>query len=173
MKILDTDYLSSFMGLDMTNDEYQRQQGYIILANCFNYLFYLIVASMFISLIWDISHQMFSTGTILMFLILQGISIFIINQNRKTQSDITEVYSDEDYQSEINKLKRQSVKLGLYWGTCMYVMIEILFKIISGETYEFDWFNLFIWIIGGLFFGLSMYFIGKMKIKKATEDEVE
>lgn len=173
MKRLDTDYLSSFMGLDMTNDEYQRQQGYIILANCFNYLFYLIAASMLISLIWDISHQTFSTGTILIFLILQGISIFIINQNRKTQSDITEVYSDEDYQSEINKLKRQSFKLGLYWGTCMYVMIEILFKIISGETYEFDWFNLFIWIIGGLFFGLSMYFIRKMKIKKATEDEVE
>ncbi|WP_144781758.1 DUF3278 domain-containing protein [Macrococcoides caseolyticum] len=173
MKKLDCDYLSAFTGLDMTNDEYQRQQGYLILTNCFNYIFLLIPILLLGSLAWDSYHQIISAGTIIFFITQQVLSIFVLNHIRKTKVDISEYYTHDDYKVELKKVKLQSVKIGLYWGSTMYLLMEVLFKLISGEKYEFSWFNLLIWVLGGAFFGTMMYFVARTKIKKVTEDEVE
>lgn len=171
MKFKYSKLMSTFVGLEMEDDEYQRQMGFEILTNAFNYIFILLCSLMLISLFWDIMHQTISVGTILFFIILQVSSIILLNKSRKNQAAITEVYSDEEYNEEIHKLRKSSIKIGLYWGTTMYITMEIIFKLAAGEKFEFSFFNLIIWILGGALFGTMMYYASKLNVKKISNDE--
>ena len=171
MKFKYSKFMSSFVGLEMEDDEYQRQMGFEILTNAFNYLFILLSSLMLVSLVWDVMHLTISVGTILFFIILQASSIILLNKSRKNQAAVTEVYSDEEYKEEIHKLRKSSIKIGLYWGTSMYITMEIIFKVVAGEKFEFSFFDLIIWILGGALFGTMMYYTSKLKVKKISNDE--
>lgn len=55
---------------------------------------------------------------------------------------------------------------GLQWGLFMFVFMSYIFPVLGGENIKVDLKQVIVWTCGGIFFGLSMYFLAKLKIKK-------
>lgn len=121
---------------------------------------------MMISLISDLYFEKISIGTLLLLVIQQVMAIYSLVKSKKLNLDTDEVYSPEDYNNKLKTLRFQSLKQGLLWGSIMYVWIEFVFPHLLNEPSNFSWEGILRWSLGGLFFGVVMYFAGKSKIVK-------
>jgi hypothetical protein len=60
------------------------------------------------------------------------------------KEDYQDTYSDENW-----------LRSGIIWGMLMFLMLEIVFPLFTGELYTFKkiMYGLLIWGLGGIFFG--------------------
>lgn len=159
-----------FLGIDMKRDEYLRQEGNKIMAVGHIYSFFLLGLLMLVSLIWDLLHNTISLATILLFVILQIISIYFIIQSKKINVLSSEAYSPQEYKERLKSYKLQTLKGSLLWGSWMYVWINIINPMIIGDTFHFDWKSLIVLAVGTIFFGITIYWVMKSRLKKEYEE---
>ncbi|UTH13875.1 DUF3278 domain-containing protein [Macrococcus equipercicus] len=158
--------LPVFVGLETERDEYMRLQGRKIMAYCHVYSFAIVSIAMMISLIADLYFDMISIGTLLLFVIQQIVAIYTLIKSKKMNLDTDEVYSKIEYKEKLKTLRFQALKIGILWGTTMFVWMELVFPHLSGESSNLAIDGVYRWALGGLFFGTIMYFVAKSKIIK-------
>ncbi|WP_107841629.1 DUF3278 domain-containing protein [Metasolibacillus meyeri] len=161
--------LQRYIGYLGERDEYQKSIIYKVLANANVISFALITAFMLISLSWDLYHQQFTLGTFLLLVVQQTNSYYVLFKLKKYRVNETEIYTVEEYKERIKKLKKSSFVAGLNWGLLMFVLMEYFFPMLSKESINVGWFEIILWLTGGLFFGVAMYFIAKGQLKLETE----
>lgn len=166
MKRLEEKLFKRYIGYIDDRDEYQKSVIYMILAKLNMYLFYLTSILMLISLLFDTIHHRFTFGTFALFFIQQFNAYYILIKLRKSRVDITEFYDNNTYQNQLKKLKKQSSVAGIQWAFFMIVMNNYILPTISGDSIILNLNSFIIWILGGVFFGVIIYFFGKVKIKK-------
>ena len=161
--------LKRFVGYIDDRDEYQQKMIYKILANANMMTFILLMVCMMISFIWDAWHQTVSLGTIFLFLIQQFNSYYVLAKTKKFDVVKTEVFDEETYKKELNKIKKGAILSGINWGISMFAWMEFLFPLILNDPIELKWFNICVWFIASILFGGSMYVVGKGKLKLIKE----
>lgn len=64
------------------------------------------------------------------------------------------------------KLRKAGLKAGLLWGFQMFVFMNYILPYVGSEEISISLFKVVIFICGGGFFGLTMYVIGLLNLKK-------
>lgn len=166
MKNLEEKLFNRYIGFIDERDEYQKSVIYKTLAKLNMYSFYLISILMLISLIFDTISHRFTFGTFALFFIQQFNAYYILIKLRKSGVDITEVYDNITYLKQLKRLKKQSIIAGIQWAFFMIIMNNYIFPMISSGDIIVNTKSVVIWSLGGLFFGVVIYFLGKGKLKK-------
>ena len=166
MKKLEEKLFKRYIGFIDERDEYQKSVIYKTLAKLNMYSFYLISILMLISLIFDTINHRFTFGTFALLFIQQFNAYYILIQLRKSGVDITEVYDNITYLKQLKRLKKQSVISGIQWAFFMIIMNNYIFPSLLGENIILNIKSIIIWSLGGLSFGLGLYFIEKVKLRK-------
>lgn len=121
---------------------------------------------MMISLINDLVQQTVSFMTPTLLIVNIGYSGVIMMRLNKKGWISTDCATPEEYEINIHKLKRSSTFRGISWGLIMLLWMEYLMPLISREDINFSWIGIISWGIGGLLFGIAIYFISKSKLEK-------
>lgn len=158
--------LPVFVGLETERDEYQLIEGRKIMAYCHVYSFYAVSIAMLLSLLYDLYFETLSIGTLLLLFIQQATAAYTFAITRKLNIDIDEVYNYETYKNRLKTLRVKSFKIGLFFGSVMYVWMELIFPHFIGESINLNLKSIVRYIISGIFFGTVMYFAAKSKIIK-------
>ena len=164
--------INKFIGAFDERDEYQKQEIYKELAFSGIIFYYMSMFLMVISLIIDTFKNELSLITPILVMINIGYSGYIAFRLNKKQLDISYCMTSEEYNIKKAKLRRSSVSVGIQWGFWMIIMMEYILPFIGGEALSLSWFNMMIWLIGGLLLGVFLYFVSKSKLKKRY-DEIE
>jgi len=64
------------------------------------------------------------------------------------------------------QLKKSAIIVGILWGFFMLVYMEYVTPYLSRGEIDVRWWNILIWVIFGMFFGITMYGISKSKLQK-------
>ncbi|MEN0587867.1 hypothetical protein [Kurthia gibsonii] len=155
-----------FIGAIDARDEYQQQEIYKELAFTGILLYYVTMALMMISLINDLVQQTVSIMTPILLVVNIGYSALIMKRLNKKEWMATDCATPEEYEINVRRLKRSSTFGGISWGLMMLLWMEYLMPLISREEISFSWIGVIIWGIGGVLFGVTMYFITKSKLEK-------
>lgn len=157
--------IQHYLGFVGHRDEYQEQKLNEVLAFAGIVTQYVIAILMLISLIWDIHQGQVSLGTIFLFLIMMGNSIYILAKTRKYRLTETEFYDRHDYQQAVRQLRQQMIRVGLLWTLGMMFWMEVVFPYLDGRPIEWHWAKALIYVIGGLAFATTAYLISKSKLR--------
>ena len=155
-----------FIGAIDDRDEYQQQEIYKELAFSGIILYYLLMLLMGTSLIIDLVQQTFSLITPILLIVTIGYSGFLMKRLNKKEWMATDCATPEEYEMNVHRLKRSSTLAGISWGLMMLLWMEYLMPLISREEISFSWVGVISWGIGGVFFGIMMYFFAKSKLEK-------
>lgn len=166
MNKLETKLLNHYIGYLDARDEYQQSTINQIITTASIYSFYLTSILMLISFIFDATNHKLTFGTFALFVIQQFNSIYIFIRLRKSGVDKTEIDDNIEFSIQLKKLKRQCLVAGLQWGFLMIVFNKFLIPTISGEAINLGLVPILIWVCASIFFGVTMYIIGKSKIVK-------
>ncbi|MFC1283878.1 DUF3278 domain-containing protein [Bacillus paralicheniformis] len=158
--------LNRFIGAVDDRDEYQRYEIYKELAFSGVLLWYLSMLLMFISLIIDTIQNTLSFATPSLFMINMIYGAMIIIKMRKKHLDETDCASIEEYEEKKKRLKKTSFLAGFQWGLSMLVFMEYVSPYLSTGEINVSWWNILIWVLGGIFFGMTMYWFSKSKLQK-------
>ncbi|MEB6570787.1 hypothetical protein [Staphylococcus auricularis] len=152
------------LGIVSDRDEREEQIMNSKLVTLFLVSYWLILLFTLISFAFDAYMHTFSMGTFL-FLVLTLIeSLAIIFSLKNAGVDKEVAYSQTEYKIMLKKLKFQCVSASI-----LFVGVGFLFNIfsqfINQQHFNLDILDIVGWLIGGIFFGVLIYFLGKSKIK--------
>lgn len=152
------------LGIVSDRDEREEQIMNSKLVTLFLVSYWLILLFTLISFAFDAYMHTFSMGTFL-FLVLTLIeSLAIIFSLKNAGVDKEVAYSQTEYKIMLKKLKFQCVSASI-----LFVGVGFLFSIfsqfINQQHFNLDILDIVGWLIGGIFFGVLIYFLGKSKIK--------
>ena len=162
--------LHRFVGFLGERDEYQEKIIYEVLGNANMLTFALLTIGTLVSFIWDSVHGTISLGTILLLLIQQFNSFYIVLKMKKYKVDQTEFYTQESLDKAIRKVKIKSVWAGIDWGIWMFVWLHIVFPVLWKEPINISWFDGITMIMISGWFGGCMYALARSKFKLVKED---
>nr|WP_144492683.1 MULTISPECIES: DUF3278 domain-containing protein [Bacillus cereus group] len=157
---------TTFIGAINDRDEYQKQEIDKELAFAGVGLWYLNMLAMLIMLIIDTMNQTTSVGTIIIFLINIIYSNYVIFKMKKGKLNVTECGTKEEFLEQKNLLKKSSFKAGISWGLQMFVFMCYVFPYLSSEKISISLFDICLWSGGGIVFGLFMYVVSLLNLKK-------
>lgn len=166
MNKLEKNLLHPYIGYSEAKDEYQQNSIYKTLAVANVYSFYLLSFFMIISLIFDSINHKLTFGTFALFFVHQFNSYYIPNKLRKSGLNEIKVDGDINYSNAIKKLRKQMVIAGIQWGFSMFVLMEYIFPTLCGDPINIGLSEVLPWVCGGIFFGGTMYILGKSNLKK-------
>ncbi|MEK5055741.1 hypothetical protein MHH96_20340 [Niallia sp. FSL K6-0212] len=63
-------------------------------------------------------------------------------------------------------MKKSSFLAGIQWGLSMLILMEYVFPYLSTGELNLEWWNVLIWLLGGMLFGMTMYLFSKSKLQK-------
>ncbi|MES5849433.1 MULTISPECIES: DUF3278 domain-containing protein [unclassified Bacillus cereus group] len=155
-----------FIGAIDERDEYQKQEINKELAFSGMILWYLNMIAMFIMLIVDTINNTMSIGTIITFIINMIYAGYLIRNIEKKKLNDTECTTKEEYLEKKKKLKKQSLKAGIYFSFQMFILMCYIFPYLSSGTISISLFDIIIWSGGGIFFGVSIYLVALSNLKK-------
>lgn len=158
--------LNRLIGVTDDRDEYQLQEIYKELSFSGALMFYLSMALMFICLLVDTFKNTLSIGTTGLLIVNMIYASKVFFRIHKKELDSLECTSEEEYREKIKKLRKGGFQAGLYWGSLMFILNAYILPYLASGLIELTWSNFIIWLCGGIFFGVTMYFIGKSKVKK-------
>ncbi|WP_228409480.1 DUF3278 domain-containing protein [Radiobacillus deserti] len=158
--------LNRFVGVVDDRDEYQRSEIYKELAFSGILLWYLTMILMFISLIIDTIQHTLSFATPALFIINMAYAMMTVIKIRRKHLDETDCASEEEYEEKKKQLKKTSTLAGAQWGLFMLIFMEYVSPYLSTGEIDVSWWNVIIWIGGGVFFGMSLYLFSKSKLQK-------
>ncbi|MGX1723809.1 DUF3278 domain-containing protein, partial [Bacillus haynesii] len=72
----------------------------------------------------------------------------------------------EEYEEKKKRLKKTSFLAGFQWGLSMLIFMEYVSPYLSTGEINVSWWNILIWVLGGIFFGMTMYWFSKSKLQK-------
>ncbi|MEH7461580.1 DUF3278 domain-containing protein [Bacillus thuringiensis] len=156
----------NFIGAMSERDEYQKQEINKELAVAGVLLWYLNMLVMVIMLVVDTIHNTISIGTIIVFVVNMIYVNYLIWKVQKKRLNETECATEEEYLERKKQLKKSGLKAGLLWGFQMFVLMCYIFPYLGSEEISVSLYDVIIWGCGGVFFGLSMYGIGLLNLKK-------
>lgn len=163
--------LNHFIGAFDERDEYQKQEIYKELAYSGIIFYYLSMLLMLVSLVIDTYNNEMSIITLLLVILNIGYSGYIGYRLRTKQLDTSDCATPEEYDVKKAKLKRSCSVASIQWGFGMIVMMEYVFPFIGGDELSLSWFNMIIWLIGGIAFGFFLYLLSKSKLQKQFNQE--
>ncbi|AYV70165.1 DUF3278 domain-containing protein [Bacillus circulans] len=158
--------LNRFIGVYDDRDEYQLYEIHKELAFSGIMLWYLTTLLMIISLIIDTIHHTLSFATPSLFIVNMIYAILTLIKIRKKQLDETDCASIEEYEEKKKQLKKSSFLAGIQWGLSMLILMEYVFPYLSTGELNLEWWNVLIWLLGGMLFGMTMYLFSKSKLQK-------
>ncbi|QHW38305.1 hypothetical protein GZH82_13760 [Staphylococcus ursi] len=156
-------FVDSLLGFIQDRDEREEQMVYEKMTNLFLSSFWILLLFLLISGTVDAYHNTITVGSFLLF----TFSVFIISSIliilRKSGLDKEVVYSEEEYQSMLKKVRfRSALAFGLF--LLLSLFFNILFKMIVYKELNFDHVNFLVWMIIGILYGLVSYYYAKSKI---------
>lgn len=157
---------TTFIGAQSDRDEYQKQEINKELAFAGVGLWYLNMLALLIMLVIDAMNQTTSVGTILIFLTNIIYSNYIVFKMKKGKLNDTECGTKEEFLEKKKLLRTSSIKAGVSWGLQMFVFMCYVFPYLSSEKISITQFDIFLWSGAGVFFGLSMYVLSLINLKK-------
>ncbi|MDA1586606.1 DUF3278 domain-containing protein [Bacillus cereus group sp. TH230-1LC] len=157
---------NSFVGTMSERDEYQKQEINKELSVAGIGLWWLNMLVMLIMLLVDTMNHTISIGTILVFLSNMIYANYLAFKFKKKGLSDTECATKEEYLQHKNKLRKAGLKAGLLWGFQMFVFMNYILPYVGSEEISISLFKVVIFICGGGFFGLTMYVIGLLNLKK-------
>ncbi|MDV2582382.1 hypothetical protein [Alkalibacillus haloalkaliphilus] len=80
--------------------------------------------------------------------------------------DETDCATIEEYKDKKKQIQKASFLAGILWGLFMLIFTEYLFPYLINGEINLSWWNISIWGLGGTFFGITMYWLSKSKLKK-------
>lgn len=158
--------LNRFIGVQDDRDEYQLYEIHKELAFSGIMLWYLTILLMTISLIIDTIYNTLSFATPSLFIVNMIYAILTLIKIRKKQLDETDCASIEEYDKKKKQLKKSSFIAGIQWGLSMLILMEYVFPYLSTGKLNLEWWNVLIWLSGGMLFGITMYWFSKSKLQK-------
>lgn len=158
--------INHFIGAIDNRNEYQQQEIYKELAFSGILLWYLTMSLMFISLIIDTIQNTLSLATPLLLVINMIYAIIVMIRIRKKHLDETDCASIEEYEEKRKQLKKASSLAGIQWGLFMLILMEYVSPYLSTGEIDVRWWGILTWALGGMFFGMIMYWLSKSKLKK-------
>lgn len=170
MKDLENKWLQRYVGYQGERDEYQKSKIFEILAHANMLMFYLTTALMMVSFIWDAIHQQYTLGTFLLLGLQQFNSYYVIFKTKKYGVQQTEFYDEKSYTLASKSLRKKSLWAGLNWGFSMFIVMTIVFPTLWHDSIRISWWNVLIYLVGGTFFGGTMYLISKSQLKIITDN---
>ena len=158
------------IGLDGPLDEAQWHEVDRVLSGTAAYTFSMTSLLLQLSLIWDAySHQRVtvSFGTMALFVLLMGQSLFAWWGIRGNKALRQPPLSADEHSERLRTLKKQSILSGAGWGMTMLVLMHGVLPWAAGMPLRMNAVFIVIWLVGGAFFGGMMYLIGRRKLGKA------
>ena len=158
------------IGLEGPLDEAQWHEVDRALSGTAAYTFSMTSLLLQLSLIWDAySHQRVtvSFGTMALFVLLMGQSLFAWWGIRGNKALRQPPLSADEYSERLRTLKKQSILSGAGWGVTMLVLIHGVLPWAAGMPLRMNAVFIVIWLVGGAFFGGMMYLIGRRKLGQA------
>ena len=155
------------IGLEGPLDEAQWHEVDRALSGTAAYTFSMTSLLLQLSLIWDAySHQRVtvSFGTMALFVLLMGQSLFAWWGIRGNKALRQPPLSADEYSERLRTLKKQSILSGAGWGVTMLVLIHGVLPWAAGMPLRMNAVFIVIWLVGGAFFGGMMYLIGRRKL---------
>ncbi|ENQ3078387.1 DUF3278 domain-containing protein [Bacillus cereus] len=156
----------NFIGAMSERDEYQKQEINKELAVAGVLLWYLNMVVMAILLVVDTIHNTISIGTIIIFVVNMIYVNYLIWKVQKKRLNETECATKEEYLERKKQLKKSGLKAGILWGFQMFVLMCYIFPYLGSNEISVSLYDVIIWSCGGAFFGLSMYGIALLNLKK-------
>ncbi|QXE02422.1 DUF3278 domain-containing protein [Terribacillus sp. DMT04] len=157
--------LNHFVGVMDDRDEYQQQEIHKELAFSGILLWCLSILVMFVALVVDTVKDSVSFTTVCLFIINMVYAGLMTTRIRKKSLDETDCVTEEEYEERKARLKKSATFMGIFWGGAMLVTMDYIFPFFSNEEVDISWGSI-AWVIGGIFFGMTMYSFSKMKLKK-------
>ncbi|MGH0592556.1 DUF3278 domain-containing protein [Bacillus pretiosus] len=157
---------NSFVGTMSERDEYQKQEINKELAVAGIGLWWLNMLVMLIMLLVDTMNHTISIGTILFFLPNMIYANYLTFKFKKKRLNETECATKEEYLQHKKKLRIAGLKAGVLWGFQMFVFMNYILPYVGSEEISISLFDVGLWSCGGIFFGVTMYMIGLLNLKK-------
>ncbi len=157
---------NNFIGTISERDEYQKQEINKELAIAGIGLWWLNMLVMLIMLLVDTMNHTISIGTIFIFLINMIYTNYLIFKLKKKGLNDTECATEEEYLKHKKTLKKAGLKAGVLWGFQMFVFMTYILPYLGSEEISVSLFDVVLWGCAGAFFGLSMYIIALLNLKK-------
>ncbi|TPR19345.1 DUF3278 domain-containing protein [Apilactobacillus timberlakei] len=166
-----TKYLKMFYGVSGPLDEYKRQEINRIGNNSFIACWlYIATLSLFL-IFYGTSHPQNAISIFIVanFVFLMILSVYIIIATKRSKLTTNEV-SVDNYKKAKRKVVYKGIGFGIYFVLAMY-LITPLTSLSSGnksyiESLKHPEGGFLSFIVGGLIFGISMYIIMRIRIKK-------
>lgn len=158
------------IGLEGPLDEAQWHEVDRALSGTAAYTFSMTSLLLQLSLIWDAySHQRVtvSFGTMALFVLLMGQSLFAWWGIRGNKALRQPPLSADEHSKRLRTLKKQSILSGVGWGVTMIVLMQGILPWAAGMPIKMNAVFIVIWLVGGAFFGGMMYLIGRRKLGQA------
>lgn len=158
------------IGLEGPLDEAQWHEVDRVLSGTAAYTFSMTSLLLQLSLIWDAySHQRVtvSFGTMALFVLLMGQSLFAWWGIRGNKALRQPPLSADEHSERLRTLKKQSILSGAGWGVTMLVLMHGVLPWAAGMPLRMNAVFIVIWLVGGAFFGGMMYLIGRRKLGQA------
>ncbi|BCU51351.1 hypothetical protein JCM2421_01230 [Staphylococcus auricularis] len=152
------------LGIVADRDEREEQIMNSKLATLFLASYWLILLLTLISFVFDAYKHTFSTGTFLFLVLVLIESLAIMFSLKNAGVDKEVVYSKTEYKVMLKKLKLQSVIASILFVGLAF-LLNIFLQFIGQTHVILANLDIFGWLIGGIFFGVLIYFLGKSKIK--------
>lgn len=158
--------LNRFIGVMDDRDEYQLFEIHKQLAFSGILLWYLSMILMFISLVIDTTQNTLSFSTPALLIINMVYAVMTLIRLRKKQLDETDCASIEEYEEKKKQLKKTSFIIGIQWGLFMIVFMGYVSPYLSTGEIDVSLPVILTYALGGIFFGGTMYWFSKSKLKK-------
>ncbi|MFV0558258.1 MAG: DUF3278 domain-containing protein [Enterococcus sp.] len=170
MKRIEEKLIQHYVGYIGERDEYQKSKIYEILSSANMLTIYLSTILMFISLIWDSVHQKITLGTIFLLVVQQFNSLYLVFKLKKYQVQQTEFYDQASYLQAVKQIRRKTFLGGLNYCVWMWVMNVVVLPSLWQDEIHITWYKTTIWLITGIFFGITMYFFSKSQLRLVREE---
>ena len=158
------------IGLEGPLDEAQWHEVDRVLSGTAAYTFSMTSLLAQLSLIWDAySHQRVtvSFGTMALFVLLMGQSLFAWWGIRGNKALRQPPLSADEHSRRLRTLKKQSILSGVGWGVTMIVLMQGVLPWAAGMPLKVNALSIVVWLVGGAFFGGMMYLVGRRKLGQA------
>ncbi|MGX0825704.1 magnesium-transporting ATPase (P-type) [Staphylococcus epidermidis] len=155
--------IARLVGFKTKRDEREKLIIHKAFSNVMSYSFIIINVLLFINLIIDMKNKSLSFGTMSLLFIVLFISIVSIFKLNRKDVNKDKVMTQKEYENLLSNLKIQTVMVIIFFF-CMSYMFKILSNLFLNKNIFSLW-DIIIYLISGVIFGIVCYLIGKRKIK--------
>lgn len=161
-------FSNRMLGINSERDEREQKIINSKIVEVFIASFCILLVFSIISILLDAYNNTFSIGSILLLILILFNSVSVLITLKKSGVNKEVVNSDRDLQSLLRKEKVKTFLASIFF-TVMAILLNVIFSSLTKQQLNFSNLNVLGWLIGGILFGFSAYFLAKNKINLEKE----